>query len=60
MNADLRILENPRMVAPRRLAGHRVSRYLDCGYDPAGNHADTHRIELQIPSSILEVPAGFG
>ena len=58
MNADLRILGNPRLVVSRRLAGHRLSSYLDCGYGPAGNHADTHRLELQIRSSILEVPAG--
>lgn len=58
MNADLRILGNPRLVVSRRLAGHRLSRYLDCGYGPAGNHADTHRVELQIRSSILEVTGG--
>lgn len=57
-NDELRILGNPRLVVSRRLAGTRLSRYLDCGYGPAGNHADTHRVELQIRTSILEVGAG--
>ena len=58
MNEDLRIVGNPHYVVSRRLNGTRLSRYLDCGQGPAGDHADLFRIEMQIRTSILEIPSG--
>lgn len=58
MNEDLRILGNPRLVVSRRLNRTRLSTYLDCGQGPAGDHADLFRIEMQIRTSILQLPSG--
>ena len=58
MNEDLRILGNPRFVVSRRLNRTRLSTYLDCGQGPAGDHADLFRIEMQIRTSILQLPSG--
>jgi len=58
MNEDLRILGNPRYVVSRRMNRTRLSTYLDCGRGPAGDHADLFRIEMQIRTSILQVPSG--
>ena len=57
-NEDLMILGNPKFVRSRRLGRTRLSTYLDCGAGPTGDHADSHRVEIQIRSSILQVPAG--
>lgn len=59
MNEDRRILGNPDFVLSRRLNGTRLSNYLDCGQGPSGNHADTHRIEMQLRSSIIAVEGGI-
>lgn len=58
MNADLKILGNPKFVLSRRLNRTRLSTYLDCGYGPSGNHADSHRIEMQLRTSVLSVEGG--
>jgi hypothetical protein len=58
MNEDLMILGNPRLVRSRRLGRTRLSTYLDCGAGPTGDHANSHRVEIQIRSSILQVPSG--
>ena len=58
INEDLKILGNPRLVLSRRLNRTRLSNYLDCGFGPSGNHADTHRIEMQLRTSILAVEGG--
>lgn len=55
-DADLLIMGNPRFVVSRRLNGVRLANYLECGQGPAGYHANTYRVEMELRSSIL--PAG--
>lgn len=58
VNQERMILGNPRLVLSRTLNKTRLSSYLDCGYGPAGNNADTHRIEMQLRSSIISMEGG--
>jgi hypothetical protein len=58
MDAERKILGNPKFVLSRSLNRKRLSTYLDCGYGPSGNHADTHRIEMQIRSSVVAIQGG--
>jgi len=58
INQERMILGNPKLVVSRRLNRTRLSTYLDCGSGPTGNHADSHRIEMQLRSSIIPVEGG--
>jgi hypothetical protein len=59
MNEEQMILGNPKFVLSRSLNERRLSTYLDCGQGPSGNHADTHRIEMQLRSSIIAIEGGI-
>jgi hypothetical protein len=59
INEERKTLGNPKFILSRSLNGTRLSNYLDCGLGPSGNHADTHRIEMQLRSSIIAIEGGI-
>lgn len=57
VEADRRVYGYPSAVMPRRIAGQRLSAFLDCGQGPAGAYADTYRVTGTVLAAVRPAAA---
>ncbi len=55
MDTEARIVGNPQLVAPRRIAGHRMSRLFRCGDTMTGPVADASTITIDVETRLDDV-----